>query len=70
MNLRIQITILFYLVSISGILYIKPSLFYDSENNIKHFGTGKDKTILPIYLAILLLAVLSFYLGHAVMILI
>ena len=49
MNLRIQITILFYLVSISSILYIKPSLFYDSENNIKHFGTGKDKTILPIF---------------------
>ena len=70
MNLRIQITILFYLVSISSILYIKPSLFYDSENKIKHFGTGKDKTILPIYLAILLLAVLSFYLGHAIMILI
>lgn len=70
MNLRIQITILFYLISISGLLYAKPSLFYDSENNIKHFGTGKDKTILPIYLAIILFAVLSFYIGHAVMILI
>jgi|SaaInlStandDraft_7_1057024.scaffolds.fasta_scaffold104148_2 hypothetical protein len=70
MNLRLQITALFYLVSITVVLYTKPSLFYDNDKNIKHFGTGKDKTILPIYLAIILLAVLSFYLGHAIMLLI
>lgn len=67
MNLRIQISVLIYFISITTLLYMKSSIFYNKKNELKPFGTGKDKTIFPLWLAILLLAILSYYISHLVM---
>ena len=69
-NLRIQISVLLYLVSITVLLYTSPSYFYGKDNNLKEFGTGKNKTIMPLWLAILLLAILSYYISHIIMLIV
>lgn len=69
-NLRIQISVLLYLVSITVLLYTSPSYFYRKDNNLKEFGTGKNKTIMPLWLAILLLAILSYYISHVIMLIV
>ena len=67
-NLRIQISVLLC-ISIT-VLYTSPSYFYTKDNNLKQFGTGKDKTIMPLWLAILLLAILSYYISHVIMLIV
>jgi hypothetical protein len=69
-NLRVQIAVLIYLVSITVLLYSNPRWFYTSENELKPFGTGKDKTVLPLWMAILLLAILSYYISHLIMLIV
>lgn len=50
-----------YLFLVSGLLYIKPSLAFDAEGNIRPFGTQKKvSTIFPLWLWIIGLAVLSY----------
>ena len=68
-NLRIQISVLLYYIDNSIIIY-SPSYFYTKDNNLKQFGTGKDKTIMPLWLAILLLAILSYYISHVIMLIV
>lgn len=70
LNLRIQIAVLIYLVSITVLLYSNPRWFYTRENELKPFGTGKGKTIMPLWLAILLLAILSYYISHLIMLIV
>ena len=69
-NLRIQISVLLYLVSITVLLYTSPSYFYTKDNNLKQFGTGKGKTVMPLWLAILILAILSYYISHIIMLIV
>ncbi len=67
-NLRVQLALLVYLVLITGLLYLKPSLFYNKDGSLKQFGTGGgDKTLAPLWLVILLLAILSYYVANIVM---
>jgi|TARA_Y100000389_G_C17418240_1_gene495056 hypothetical protein len=67
-NLRVQLGLLIYLVLITGLLYVKPSTFYNKDGTIKQFGTGGgDKTVTPLWLVILLLAILSYYIANLVM---
>ena len=69
-NLRVQIAVLLYLVSITVLLYTSPRFFYTKDNELKPFGTGKNKTIMPLWLAILLLAIMSYYISHLIMIMV
>jgi hypothetical protein len=66
-NLRIQIAVLIYLVSITALLYSNPKWFYTKNNELKAFGTGIGKTIFPLWFAILILAILSYYVSHLIM---
>lgn len=66
-NLRVQIAVLIYLVSITVLLYSNPRWFYTRKNELKPFGTGKGKTVLPLWMVILLLAILSYYISHLIM---
>ena len=68
-NLRIQVSLLIYLVTITAVLYSKSNIFYKKDGSLKEFGTGgKGKTILPLWLVILLLAILSYFMSYLVLI--
>ncbi len=67
-NLRVQLALLVYLVLITGLLYMRPSNFYNKDGTLKQFGTGgRDKTVAPLWLVILLLAILSYYIANIFM---
>ena len=61
----LQISILIYLLIVGVILYLKPNIFF-YKGELKQFGTNnkKHKTILPLWLAFLLGAILSYYLSQ------
>lgn len=41
--------------------FIKPALIYDLDGSYRHFGVGyRNKTILPIWLFTIILAILSY----------
>lgn len=70
-NLRVQLALLVYLVLITVLLYMRPSIFYNKDGSLKQFGTGgKDKTLIPLWLVILLLAILSYYIANIVMLIV
>ena len=63
-NLRLQIALLLYVILVSVLLYYKPKLFFKGEDgSLKEFGVGHDKTIVPLWLVVLLLAFLSYYMS-------
>ena len=67
-NLRVQLSLLIYLVLISGLLYAKPLSFYNNDGSLRQFGTGGgEKTLTPLWLVILLLAILSYYIANIIM---
>ena len=50
-NLRVQLALLVYLVLITGLLYMRPSNFYNKDGTLKQYGTGGgDKTVAPLWL--------------------
>jgi hypothetical protein len=68
-NLRIQLSLLIYLVTITTVLYSRSTVFYKKDGSLKEFGTGgKGKTLLPLWLVILLLALLSYFLSYIVLV--
>jgi len=68
-NLRIQVSLLIYLVTITTVLYSRSNVFYKKNGSLKEFGTGgKGKTLLPLWLVILLLALLSYFLSYLILI--
>lgn len=52
--------ILFLLISII-IWNKKPKLIFDNNNNIKQFGTGKNKTIFYFPFLIVIIAIIIFF---------
>ena len=64
---KTQICILIYLIFITPILVTKCNLFYNNKGDLKQFGTGSGKTIIPLWLAIILVALVSVFLSNAIM---
>ena len=59
---NVLITIVF-IVLFSVILYIKkPDLMFDSSGEFKQFGTGKDQTLYPVFLVILIPSIILYVL--------
>ncbi len=57
---RINISILLFLIMFGIIHYIKPSIIYTKDGGFRQFGIGyREKTILPIWLVAIFLAILS-----------
>ena len=52
-NYRVKVALLLYLLFIMALIYLQPSFFYKKNGEFKEFGVGKNKTILPIWLVIL-----------------
>ena len=59
-SISLKLTIAFYLFLVSIVLYIKPQFIFDEEGNLKSFGTGGQKSILPLWLIFFLFAVVSY----------
>jgi len=55
------VSILVFSFVFCSVQFLKPSLLYDKDGSIREFGIGYDKkTILPIWLFSLILAILSY----------
>ena len=53
--------LLLFLLVFSSIQMIKPAFLYDNDGSLRSFGIGSQKkTILPIWLFALILAILSY----------
>lgn len=62
-NKRIILSIIFFLMSMSLIIVVKPSFLFNKEDgSIKEFGVGLDKTIYSMGVVVVFLSILSFYL--------
>ena len=64
---RLQISILIYLVLIFLLIYLRPSKKKKKNGKFKEFGTGKNKTILPFWLIILIFAFFSYYIAQIIL---
>jgi hypothetical protein len=63
-NTRLQIAFFIYIVLVGLLILLKPNYLFDEEGKLKHFGTGsKNKTVVPFWLIIFLLAIFSYYIG-------
>ena len=63
---NIQLSIIIYLIFIGLLLYLKPSFLTDENGNLKEFGSGKNKTILPFWLIVFLGAFFSFFISQII----
>lgn len=58
----ISISIVVFIVFYSIINYVKPSFLYHKNGSLREFGIGyKNKTIIPVWLLSILLAILSYF---------
>lgn len=68
MNIRLNIrknmtsfSILLFVITFALIQYIQPNFLYDDKGRIRLFGIGKKKkTIFPIWLLTIILAIFSY----------
>ena len=61
---KLHICILLYLILLSFILLANPKFAFDNDGTLKPFGTGNNKTVLPLWLIIVLLALVSYYISN------
>ena len=56
-----NLTILIYLILALFVLFLKPSLMFNDNYQIKKIGLGKNNTIFPYYIFSLILALIIYY---------
>jgi len=55
------VSIIVFLILFAIILLIKPSIMFDKNGKPREFGIGyKNKTILPLWLGVIVLAIISY----------
>ena len=55
------VSILVFVFIFCSVQFLKPSLLYNNDGSLREFGIGYDrKTVLPIWLFSLVLAILSY----------
>ena len=60
-NNKSLVSIILFLISFIIIILIKPSLIFDKYGKPREFGLGyKNKTIIPIWLLVILFSILSY----------
>ena len=62
MILRLKLSIALYLFFVFIIMFFKPTFIFNDEGEIKEFGTGGAKTIMPLWLLFGILGILAYYL--------
>lgn len=64
---RLQLSLVIYIILIVLLVLLKPKFTFDENGDLKRFGTNNGSnttTILPLWLIIVLLAILSYYLTN------
>lgn len=60
-NNKVSISIVIFLFFFSLIHYTKPALIYNKDGSFREFGLGyRNKTVLPIWVFSIILAILSY----------
>jgi hypothetical protein len=60
---KASIAILMFLVIFFAIHYLKPGLLYTPEGGFREFGVGyRNKTVLPIWVISIVLAIMCYFL--------
>jgi hypothetical protein len=60
---KVSIAILMFLVIFFCIHYLKPGLLYTPEGGFREFGVGyRNKTVLPIWVISIVLAIMCYFL--------
>ena len=55
------VSVVVFLLLFALIMFIKPTIIFDSNGRPRQFGIGyKNKTILPLFLTVIILAILSY----------
>lgn len=58
---KLSFAILIFLLMFSAIHYMKPTLLYTTDGGFREFGVGyKNKTVIPIWIVAIVLALLSY----------
>ena len=60
-NIRLKIAIALYLLLILIVLFYKPQFIFTDEGELKDFGTGENKTIMPLWIIFALMGIVSYY---------
>ena len=56
-----SLSIIIFVVIFAGIQYLQPAFLYNKDGSIRELGIGKkNKTIIPIWLISLVIAILSY----------
>ncbi len=59
---KVSLAIYIFIILFIIIQYIKPDFIYTKSGSIRQFGLGyKNKTILPMWLITIILAIISYY---------
>lgn len=62
-NNVIHFSIILYIFTIVTLWIVKPRLIFNEHNKLKEFGIGRyNKTILPFWLVVILVSILSYFL--------
>ena len=60
-NNKVSISIILFLAIFGMLHYMKPALMYDKNGGFQQFGVGyRNKTVLPIWIFAIVLAILSY----------
>lgn len=61
-NHVVLVTITIFLLLLSLIMIFRPAFIFNKNGTMKEFGIGyKNKTVLPIWMVIILLAIISYF---------
>ena len=61
MNTKLHLIMALYLLIVFIVLYLKPIFIFNNDCKMEEFGTGKNKTLYPLWLVFLLAAIFSYY---------
>ena len=61
-NNKMLVSLVIFLILFALILTYKPTLMFDKNGKPREFGIGyKNKTILPLWLMVIILAIVSYF---------
>ena len=63
-NNRVKYALAVYVAFVIILVVTKPKFFFKKNGQFKEFGTGADKTVIPFWLVLLVIAILSYYLAN------
>lgn len=61
-NHKLSVAILFFILLFTGVHVTKPGFIYTENGGFRTFGVGyRDKTVIPIWIASIAIAILSYW---------